>query len=53
MIDGRSVFDQPIKSDIKKYINNGKITTGQGDNYTTGCLLDYNYFKKHYEMIKI
>ena len=30
-----------------------KTTTGQGDDYTTGCLLDYNYFKKHYKMIAI
>ena len=30
-----------------------KIATGQGDNYTTGCLLDYNYFKKHHKIIVI
>ena len=30
-----------------------KIATGQGDDYTTGCLLDYNYFPKHYKMIAI
>ena len=30
-----------------------KIATGQGDNYTTGCLLDYNYFKKHHKIIAI
>ena len=30
-----------------------KITTGQGDDYTTGCLLDYNYFKNYYKMIAI
>ena len=30
-----------------------KITTGQGDDYATGCLLDHNYFKKHYKMIAI
>ena len=53
MIDGKNVFDQRIKSYIKKYENIPKITTGQGDDYTTGCLLDYNYFKKHYEMIAI
>ena len=28
-----------------------KIATGQGDDYTTGCLLDYNYFKNYYKMI--
>ena len=30
-----------------------KITTGQGDDYTTGCLLDCNYSEKYYEVIKI
>ena len=30
-----------------------KIATGQGDDYTTGCLLDYSYFKENYEMIPI
>ena len=30
-----------------------KITIGQGDDYTTGCLLDYTYFKKYYKMIAI
>ena len=45
MIDGRSFFDQPINM-IKAYENIRKITTGQGDDYTTGCLLDYTYFKK-------
>ena len=35
------------------YENIRKIATGQGDDYTTGCLLDYIYFKKYYKMIKI
>ena len=52
MIDGKNFFDQPIKKYIKIYANIQKITTGQGDDYTTGCLLDYNYFKKH-KMIAI
>ena len=46
MIDGRNFFDQPIKNDIQTYENIRKITTGQEDDYATGCLLDYNYFKK-------
>ena len=37
----------------KTYENIIKITTGQGDNYTTGCLLDYPYFKNLYKMIAI
>ena len=51
MIDGKIFFDQQNKNDIKTYDNAQKITTVQGDDYTTGCLLDYNYFKKHYKMI--
>ena len=53
IIDGKNFFDQPIKNDIKSYDSIRKITTGQGDDYTTGCLLDCNYFKKHYKMIAI
>ena len=45
MIDGRNFFDQPIKNDLKIYDNIRKIATGQGDDYTTGCLLGYPYFK--------
>ena len=53
MIDGRNFFDQPINSDLKTYENIRKIATGQGDDYTTGCLLDYPYFKENYKMIAI
>ena len=52
MIDGKNVFDQPIKNDIKTYENIRKVTTDQEDDYTTDCLLDYKYFIKH-EMIAI
>ena len=45
MIDGRNFFDQLIKSDLKTYDNIRKTVTGQGDDYTTGHLLDYPYFK--------
>ena len=53
MIDGRKFFDQPIKSDLKTYDNIRKIATGQGDDYTTRCLLDYPYFKIYYKLIAI
>ena len=43
----------PVKHDIRKYDNMGKVSTNQGDDYTAGCLLDYNYFKEHYKMIAI
>ena len=42
-----------IINNIKTYENIRKITTGQGDDYTTGCLLDYLYFKENYKMIAI
>ena len=53
MIDGKNFFNQPINSDLKTYENIRKIATGQGDDYTTGCLLDYSYFKENYKMIAI
>ena len=53
LIDGKNFFDQPINSMTKTYENIRKIATGQGDDYTTGCLLDYPYFKDHYKMIAI
>ena len=37
----------------KTYKNIRKITIGQGDDYTTGCLLDYSHLKEHYKMIAI
>ena len=47
MIDGKNFFDQPAKSDIRTYDNIQRIVTVQGDDYTTGCLLNYNFFNKH------
>ena len=38
---------------VKQYDEIRKIATGQGDDYTTGCLLDYQYFKNHYNLIVI
>ena len=53
MIDGKIFFDQPTNNMIKTSENIRKITIGQGDDHTTGCLLDYTYFKKYYKMIAI
>ena len=52
-IDGKNFYDQPINDMIKQYDEIRKIATGQGDDYTTGCLLDYQYFKDHYNLIAI
>ena len=46
LIDGRNFYDQPLNDSIRKYDEIRKIATGKGDNYATGCLLDYDYFKK-------
>ena len=46
-------FDQPIKYNEVAYKNIRKIATGKGDDYSTGCLLDYPYFKDSYELIAI
>ena len=53
MIDGEKFFDQLVKSSIRTYDNIWKIETGQRDDCTTRCLLDYNYFKNNYNMIAI
>ena len=53
MIDGINFFDQPVKKDKVTYEHIRKTTAGQGDGYTTGCLLDYTYFKKYYKLIAI
>ena len=53
MLDGKNYFDQPIKDNKVTHENIRKVTTGQGDHYTTGCLLDYIYFKNYYKMIAV
>ena len=53
MIDGRNFFDQPINSSNKTYENIRRIATGHGNDYTTGCLLDYSYFKENCKLIAI
>ena len=53
MIDGRNFYDQPINDLIKQYDEVRKISTGQDDDYTTGCLLDHGYFKCNYRLIAV
>ena len=53
MINGENFFDQPKKDNKVTYENIRKIDTGQGDDYMTGCLLDYPYFKDSYKMIAV
>ena len=53
MIDGKNLFDQPIRNDVKTYENITKITTGHRDDCLNGCLLSYQYFKENYKMTAI
>ena len=53
MIDGQKLLDQPVKNALRTYNNVRRIMIGQGDDYTTGCLLDYLYFKENYKLIAI
>ena len=53
MIAGRNFYDQPINDLIKQYDEVRKVSTGQGDDYTTGCLLGYAYFKDNYRLIAL
>ena len=53
VIDGRNVYDQPINSDERQYDELRKVTLGKEDDYTTGCLLDYAYFKRDYKIIAV
>ena len=50
-IDGRNFYDEAINDSIKQYDKIRKISIGQGDDYTTGCLLDFAYFKEKYRLI--
>ena len=53
LIDGRNFYDQPIFDQIRKFDEIRKIATGKGDDYTTGCSLDYQYFKDNYQLIAV
>ena len=53
MINGENFFDQPTKDNKARYENIRKIATGKGNDYTTGSLLDYPYFRGSYKMIAV
>ena len=53
MVDGKNVFDQSVNNNKVTYENIRKIATRQGDDYTTGCLLDYTYVKNYLKMIVV
>ena len=49
----KRTYDQPIDSDVQRPEEIKKLTTGQGEDYITGCLLDYEYIKNHYRLIAV
>ena len=53
IIDGRNFYDNPIENNIEKYRELKKVMIGKGEDYTTGSLLDFNYFDKHYKLIAV
>ena len=53
MIDKRNFCGQPINDIIKQYDEVRKVSTGYGDDYATGCLLDYAYFKDNCRLIAV
>ena len=53
IIDGRNFSDNPIESDIEKCRELKKVMIGKGEDYTTGSLLDFNYFDKHYKIVAV
>ena len=53
MINGKIFFNQPVNNNLRTYDNIRKSLTSQGDDYTTACLLDYNYYSNYYKMTVI
>ena len=53
LIDGRNSYNQSTNDQIQKYDEIRKTGKGQGDDYLTGCLLDYQYFKDHCQLIAV
>ena len=53
MINGINFYDQTINDSIKQHDEVRKTSTGQGDDYNTGCLLDYPYLKDIYRLMAV
>ena len=53
LIDGRGFYDQPVNNKIRNYDEIRKLAAEKGDDYKTGCLLYYQYFKDHYQLIAV
>ena len=53
IIGGKYFYDQPIDYDVKTHKEIKTLTTGQGEDYTRCCLLDYDYIKNHHRLIAV
>ena len=53
IINGKNFYDQPIDSDVKRYEEIRKLAIGQSEDYTTGCLLNYDYIKNACRLIAL
>ena len=53
IINGKNFYDLAIDSDMNQYEEIRKLTTGQGEEYATGCSSDYDYIKNQYRLIVI
>ena len=51
LIDGRTFYDQNVNDELRKYDEVRNIMNGRGEEYETGSLLDYSYYKKDYKLI--
>ena len=52
-INGKNIYDHATDSDLKRYKEIRKLTTGKNEYYTTGSLLDYEYIKNYYKLIEV
>ena len=53
LIDGRNFYDQNVNRGIVRYNELLKMTTGRSEDYSTGCLLDYDYYIKDFNIVGI
>ena len=53
IINWKNFYDQSTDSAKKRYEEIRNLKTGQGEDYTTGCLLDYESIKNHYRIIAV
>ena len=53
IISGKKFYDQLTDFDLKQYEEIRRLTTSQGENNTTECLLDYDYIKNHYRLMVV